>query len=165
MSEEIIQVLERLRFNKETGEFFWIKPSKHHPDLLGKIAGGARVSRSNKKYWVIKLNGKAYKRGRLVYLVTHGKWPKPCVDHINGNSLDDRPENLRQATIMENCWNHKSRKRKLSLPMGVRTNTTGNYSARITVNKKQIHLGCFKTIEEAQSVYQVARKEMYGQFA
>ena len=162
---DVEQVLERLRFNKETGEFFWIKPSKYHLDLLGKIAGGARNSRRNKKYWVIKLNGKTYKRGRLVYLVTHGKWPEPCVDHINGNSLDDRPENLRQATIMENSWNHKCRKRKLSLPMGVRTNPTGTYSARIAVNKKQIHLGYFKTIEEAQSVYQAARKEMYGQFA
>ena len=162
---EVEQVLDRLSFNKETGEFFWIKPSKYHSNLVGTIAGGARYSKRNKEYWVIKLNGKAYKRGRLVYLITHGKWPDPCVDHINGNSLDDRPENLRQATIMENSWNHKSRKRKLNLPMGVRLNPTGSYSARITVNKKQIHLGCFITAEEAKSVYQAARKEMYGQFA
>ena len=162
---EIVQVLERLRFDKETGQFFWVNPNKHHLDLIGKVAGCVGRSNPNKKYWVIKLNGKTYKRARLVYLVTHGKWPEPCVDHINGNSLDDRPENLRQATVTENSWNHKFRKRKINLPMGVRVNPAGTYSARISVNKKQIHLGFFKTTEEAYSVYQMARKEMYGQFA
>jgi len=49
--------------------------------------------------------------------------------------------------------------------MGVRVNPAGTYSARISVNKKQIHLGFFKTTEEAYSVYQMAREEMYGQFA
>ena len=164
---DIEQVLDRLNFDKETGQFFWIKPSKYNSHLVGKIAGGARASstKANKKYWVIKLNGKFYKRGRLVYLITHGKWPEPCIDHINGNSLDDRPENLRSATITENNWNHKSRKKRTNLPMGIRSNPNGSYTARIAVNKKRIHLGCFKTIEEAKSVYQKARKEMYGTFA
>ena len=165
MSEEIQQVLEKLMLNKETGEFFWIKPSKHHPDLLGKIAGGARANKSNKKYWVIKLNGKAYKRGRLVYLVIHGKWPEPCVDHINGDSTDDRPSNLREATIMENAWNHKKRARRIQLPIGVRNIASGKFQARIGYCGKQIHLGAFQSPNEASAAYQSKRKELYGQFA
>lgn len=165
MSNEVEQLLEKLKFDKEIGQFIWIKPNKHHPDLMGKIAGCAQESSPNKKYWIIRFNKKAYKRGHLVYFLTHGEWPKPCLDHINGNSLDDRPENFRKATIMENTWNHKSRKRKINLPMGVRINASGTYSARISVNKKRMHLGYFNTIEEAKDIYQKARKEMYGQFA
>ena len=162
---EVEQILKRLRFDKETGQFFWIKPSKYHLDLIGKVAGCIGRSNPNKKYWVIKLNGKAYKRARLVYLITHGKWPEPCVDHINGNSLDDRPENLRQASIMENAWNHKKRARRIQLPIGVRNLASGKFQARIGYCGKQIHLGAFQSPNEASAAYQSKRKELYGQFA
>jgi hypothetical protein len=114
-----------LRFEKTTGQFYWINPPKRHPDLLNKEAGCSQKSRGNKNYWVIKLNGKKYKRGHLVYFLIHGEWPKPCLDHINGNSLDDRPENLRKATITENNWNQKTRKRTINLPIGVRVTLRG----------------------------------------
>jgi len=154
-----------LSFNKTTGQFYWINPPKKHPDLLNKEAGCSQKNRGNKNYWVIKLNGKKYKRGHLVYFLTHGEWPKPCLDHINGDSLDDRPENLRKATITENNWNHKSRKRTINLPMGVRLNCSGSFSARISFHGKQIHLGAFDTPEQASNVYQVKRKELYDRFA
>jgi hypothetical protein len=160
-----VEILEILSFNKVTGEFFWVKPSKYHNDLIGKLAGNPQPTKRNKYYWVIQINGKKYKRGHLVYFLTHGEWPKPCLDHINGNSLDDRPENLRKATIMENAWNHKSRKRKINLPMGVRVNCSGRFSARIAYKGKQIHLGAFDTPQDASNIYQLKRKELYGQFA
>lgn len=159
------EILELLSFNKVTGEFFWVKPSKHHNDLIGKLAGNPQPTKRNKSYWVIQINGKKYKRGHLVYFLTHGEWPKPCLDHINGNSLDDRPENLRKATIMENAWNHKFRKRRIELPMGVRSNCSGSFSARISYKGKQIHLGAFDNPEDASNIYQQKRKELYGQFA
>jgi hypothetical protein len=159
-----VEILEMLSFNKITGEFFWIKPNKHHRDLTNTLAG-CPAAKNNKYYWVIQINGKKYKRGHLVYFLTHGEWPKPCLDHINGNSLDDRPENLRKATITENAWNHKNRKRRIDLPMGVRVNCSGRFSARIAYKGKQIHLGAFDTPQDASNIYQLKRKELYGQFA
>ena len=160
-----VEILEILSLNKITGELFWVKPNKYHKDLIGKLAGSAQASHNNKFYWVIQINEKKYKRGHLVYFLTHGEWPKPCLDHINGNSLDDRPENLRKATITENAWNHKSRKRRIDLPMGVRVNCSGRFSARIAYKGKQIHLGAFDTPQDASNIYQLKRKELYGQFA
>ena len=49
------------RFEKTTGQFYWINPPKKHPDLLNKEAGSSQKSRGNKHYWVIQLNKKKYK--------------------------------------------------------------------------------------------------------
>ena len=156
---------QRLKLNIETGKLFWIQPPKRHPDLVGKEAGCLQRGNANKNYWVVQIDGKKYKRGHLVYFLTHGEWAKPCLDHINGDSLDDRPENLRKATVMQNAWNHKSRKRRIDLPMGVRVNCSGKFSARISHQGKQIHLGVFDTPQDASNIYQLKRKELYGQFA
>ena len=153
------------KLDSETGKLFWIKPPKRHPDLLGTEAGCLQKNKSQKNYWVVQVNGKKYKRGRIVFFMTHGYWPSPCIDHINGDSTDDRPSNLRQATILENSWNHKTRKRKTNLPMGVRSNCSGTFSARIAYKGKQIHLGAFDSVEQASNIYQLKRKELYGQFA
>ena len=146
------------------GKFFWKNVSKYHNQINGMEAGCASPA-NGKNYWNIKINSKRYKRGRLMFLYVYGKFPNPCVDHINGDSLDDRIENLREATVIENAWNHKKRKRKTNLPMGVRNTKYGKYQARISFKGKLLHLGIFETVEKAQSIYQIKRKELYGEFA
>jgi hypothetical protein len=146
------------------GKFVWKNASKYHQDMNGKEAGFCQANRK-KQYWVIKINNIPYKRGRLMYFYVNGKFPSPCVDHINGNSLDDRIENLRQATVIENAWNHKKRKRSVNLPMGIRSMANGKFQARIGYKSKQIHLGVFETVDEAKKVYELKRKELYGEFA
>lgn len=147
------------------GTFTWKSPPPGHPRLLGTEAGSARPNRS-KSYWVIKIGGKAFKRSRMIFLAVHGHWPSPCVDHINGNSLDDRIFNLREATVTENAWNHKGRARRQSLPMGVRlVAKSGRYQARISFNGRQIHLGAYDTPAEAQSIYIAKRRELFNEFA
>ena len=146
------------------GKFIWKNVSKYHPDLFGKEAGCP--SPANKKiYWHIKINNKRYKRGRLMFLYVYGRFPNPCIDHINGNSLDDKIKNLREATVIENAWNHKKRKRQIDLPMGVRNMANGKFQARIGYRGKQLHLGVFKTPIEAKKIYEAKRKELYGKFA
>lgn len=155
---------QQIKLDKETGKFYWLRPPKKHPDLIGKEAG-CKVSTGKKSYWVIQIDGKKYKRGRLVFFFINGYWPNPCIDHINGDSTDDRPSNLRQATIMENSWNHRKRARRIQLPIGVRNLASGKFQARIGYCGKQIHLGAFQSPDEASAAYQSKRKELYGQFA
>jgi hypothetical protein len=148
----------------DEGKFVWKNVSKHHKRLNGQEAGCA--SDANKKpYWNIKINNKRYKRGRLMFLYVYGEFPNPCVDHINGDSLDDRIKNLREATVMENAWNHKKRKRRIDLPMGVRNMANGKFQARISYKGKQLHLGVFDTPNKAKAIYETKRKELYGKFA
>lgn len=82
------------------------------------------------------------------------------VDHINGDSLDNRKSNLRIVTQAENMRNIMPNN-----PMkGIRTHTlkdgTIRYSARITVNYKTISLGTFDTLEEAQAARKQAEIEI-----
>lgn len=158
------RLMQILRYEANTGLFTWICPPKYHPRLAGEIAGQKISGRSGKGYWHIQIDGRKWKRSRLAFLYMTGRMPSECIDHINGDSLDDRWENLREATITQNAWNHKSRKKKSHMPMGVRTQN-GKYVARIAVNKKQITIGTFLTQEAAAAAYQSAREKYYGEFA
>ena len=149
----------------ERGVLHWKVAPRTHPRLAGVEAGGARRNHNGKFYWVIRLRGRAYKRGRLIFLIAHGRWPEPCVDHRNGNSLDDRLDNLREATVTENAWNHKGRKKRLQLPMGVRVIGSGRFQARLAYRGTMLHLGAFDTPNEAHAIYLAKRKEMYREFA
>ena len=154
----------RLALDVVTGRVYWRNPSKYHAEKLGIEAGTVWAGTRSTPYWVVRLDGKAYKRSRIVFCMMHGRWPEPCVDHINGDSLDDRPANLREATLTENAWNHKRRAKRSLLPMGVRA-LGSRYQARIACNKMMHCLGVFDTPEAAADAYQRARKEYFREFA
>lgn len=149
----------------EAGRLFWANVTKHHPRLNGAEAGCARLGHSGKRYWIVKINRVPYRRSQLILTAATGVWPAETVDHINGNSLDDRACNLRHATLAENARTHKRRAKNSPLPMGVRLAASGKYQARIAHNNRSIALGVFQTAAAAQAAYQIARKELFGDFA
>lgn len=161
----IDQLRELFTFDAETGRLFWKVASKHNPSRLGLEAGSPRKGRGGKFYWVIKINGRAMRRGRIVFAITQGRWPSPCVDHADGNSLNDRPSNLREATRQQNNWNIKARKKKSSLPMGVAKNRCGRFAAQIGFCGRRMTIGTFSTEQEASEAYRAKRKELFGEFA
>lgn len=79
------------------------------------------------------------------------------VDHINDNKLDNQLENLQLITQRYNA--SKSRVNNSGLT-GVYKNKYNNFRAQIKINSKQIHLGYFKTKEEAHLAYQNKLKEV-----
>lgn len=159
------EIVKRLHVDLETGICVWKDATKHHRALVGHEAGCARrQAHTGKKYWVIKINGIPYKRSYLVLTIATGRWPESIVDHIDGDSLNDSASNLRNATPLENAWNHKGRAKKADTPMGVRRLRSGRFQARITVNKEQMIIGVFDDVTSAQAAYQHARKENFGAF-
>jgi len=160
----VSEITERLNVDLETGICTWRDATKYHRPLVGCLAGHAQAKNSGKTYWLIKLNGHPYRRAQLVLTVATGRWPTETVDHIDGNSLNDRAANLRHATIMQNAWNHKRRAKKADTPMGVRRLPSGRFQARIAVNKQQQIIGVFDTVQAAEAAYMQARKENYGAF-
>jgi hypothetical protein len=86
------------------------------------------------------------------------------VDHINGNSLDNRRCNLRICTQMENTQNSRRHK-------GARSRFKGVYPigdkwyARIKYKGQMYHLGTFDDQVEAAKVRDRKALELAGEFA
>ena len=144
-------------FDFNNGRVFWRTPPKNHSERRGMEAGSLNKAKGkNKDYWLICLDEKIYKRGRLIFLVKYGRWPYPVLDHINGNSLDDRLCNLRECSRTQNNLNIDVAQGKRELPRGVSITAQGRYMARL--NSKS--LGVYSTKEEAESVYKSAKAEV-----
>lgn len=83
------------------------------------------------------------------------------TDHINGNGLDNRKENLRTVDHQQNminCARHKigsSKYRGVSWHIGNK-----NWMAQITVNKKNVYIGAYPTEIEAKEAYDKYRSEL-----
>jgi hypothetical protein len=87
------------------------------------------------------------------------------VDHINGDKLDNRRENLRTCTCAQNTANRGKQINNTSGYKGVHRLPWGRYRAEISVNGKKHNLGCFKTAEDAAVAYDAAARELLGKFA
>lgn len=88
------------------------------------------------------------------------------VDHINGNGLDNRKENLRLCTHAENQRNAKIRSDNKSGYKGVGWNKQKNkWETRVRLNGRPKIVGFFSDPVDAAKAYDAKAKEIYGDFA
>jgi len=85
------------------------------------------------------------------------------VDHINGDSLDNRRTNLRIASTTENNRNVGPRRNSSSRFKGVDFNR-GRWRARIRLNYEHIELGMYGNEVEAAYAYDLASLKYHGAF-
>lgn len=105
------------------------------------------------------------KRIRLHRFILGQKNKNIFVDHINGNTLDNRKSNLRNCTQNENQRNcRKHRDNKTGLKGIYYQKEAKKYHAQIMVNSKVIYLGLFTNKEEAHAAYCEASKKYHGEF-
>lgn len=85
------------------------------------------------------------------------------VDHINGNTLDNRKENLRVTTHSENAFN--SRNKKGRFPRGIYKYDNRNKPWFAQIHKEGVRycLGYFYTEREALDAYNKKAVELYGE--
>lgn len=94
--------------------------------------------------------------------------PNECVvDHINGNTLDNRTENLRLASFRENAANRsKINKSATSIYRGVYYDTARRrWRSQIKTSGKNKFLGHFTSEIDAAKAYDNAARTEYGDFA
>jgi len=148
-------------FDYRDGKLFW-KVANIGSCQTYKEAGTINSSGGYRRIMVDK---KHHLTHRLVYLMHHGHLPK-FLDHINNNRLDNRIENLREATVSQNQCNKVYNGKSKSGVKGVCWHKRENrWSAQIQINKKKICLGYFKSVEDAAKVLQGSREKYHGEFA
>lgn len=91
------------------------------------------------------------------------------VDHINGDVLDNRRENLRITTQKNNSRNSTVAINNTSGFTGVKIihlrGGKTRYRARITVNRKEIGLGTYDTIDEAVLARKKGEVKYFGKYS
>lgn len=87
------------------------------------------------------------------------------VDHINGDTLDNRKSNLRICNISQNAMNQKTSTRNKSGHKGIFWEKSRNkWRATINIDKKQIMIGRYNTLEEAIQARRQAEIDYYGEY-
>jgi len=149
-------------------------PQAYLKDLLDydKHTGVISFKKTQRKachaefYAYLSIDGVRYPAHRVIWKLVKGYDPVNDIDHINGNGLDNRLCNLREATRQENCRNRRS-KSKTGLK-GVVIDPKRNskiYMAKLyRPGKAQLHLGYFYTAEEAHQAWCEAALELHGSF-
>lgn len=169
-SQDVLQKL--LEYNPDTGVLRW-KPretSEFVPTPKrtaewqqrwwnARFAGCIAGTLSDEGYLCARINGTTYKVHRLVWKLTHGVDPE-FIDHVNGNRIDNRIENLRSISFVANRKNAGVPTNNTSGILGV-DRRNGKWRARITHNKELIELGQFPTEAEAVAARRAAEK-MFG---
>lgn len=99
---------------------------------------------------------------RLIVNTSKGR----VIDHINGNTLDNRLTNLRECTQSDNAKNQKLNIRNKTGYKGVYFDKRyKKYIASVNSNYKKIHAGVYLTAEEAAKAYNKLALELHGEFA
>jgi hypothetical protein len=147
---------------------------EYQPDgrLLRKVTTNPRAvvgeysgSINKAGYLRTRVAGTLYTNHRLIWFMHHGTWPK-VVDHINRIKTDNRIENLRACSQSQNMHNSTTRSNNTTGVKGVSWRPTKNkFRARITVDRKEICVGHFATLEEARIAVETARTMYHGEFA
>ena len=102
------------------------------------------------RYWKVNLNGHPYAAHRVIWLMHYGYFPENEIDHINRNPLDNKLENLREASRTCNARNTGIACINSSGVKGVYWNKRdSSWIARIKVRQKYYHLGYFDNFCEA----------------
>jgi hypothetical protein len=87
------------------------------------------------------------------------------VDHINGNTLDNRRSNLRIVTQAQNNMNRRARRNGTSKFKGVQLcKSTGRWRAMISDGSRYKHIGRFDKEVEAAYAYDLESLRHHGNY-
>lgn len=148
MSLDIGYIKKILLYCPKSGKLTWRRRGNQTPSWNTRFAGKEAGSLHNSNgitYKRVVIDGKKYYAHRLAYAIHHGEWPS-VIDHIDGDGLNNKAENLRGVTQSENQKNHRLHKDNKSGISGVHfSDRLGKFVVRIGKS----HLGCYETLLDA----------------
>ncbi len=154
-----------LDYDPDTGILIW----KPRPESYFASASAAKTWRKQTEgkqagwascgYLILTIKQLHWPAHRAAFAIMEGYHPDGEIDHINGDRMDNRWSNLRVVTMLENMRNREIPSHNKSGVMGV-DEFRGKWRATIKDTRfdRQMHLGTFKTIEEATAARKAAER-------
>jgi hypothetical protein len=169
-----LEDLERLfEYNEHTGKIYWRERSVEefynsrshkawNTHFSGKEAGSKHYVNG---YIEIRCpDKKLYKAQRIAWKLYHKTEPAVIIDHINGNTSDNRITNLRESSHQENSRNMKGVS-ETGYKGVTYSKTKKSYVVNYCVADTTYVKGGFNTAEDAAREYDKIVKDLYGDFA
>jgi hypothetical protein len=154
------RLLELLEYHPDTG-IFTHKISRGR-SIKGKAAGNL----SDKGYVRISIDGVHFKAHRLAWFYCFQEWPDGLLDHEDKNKSNNRLDNLREATSVQNGHNTHLYSNNSTGFTGVSWHVaSGKFIAQIRINSKTAYLGLYTSAQDASEAYQKVAKQHFGEFA
>ena len=123
-----------------------------------KAIGAARASRGGNRYIRIKVFRTHIAAHRLAWRLITGSWPSGEIDHVDGNTLNNKRENIRNVPRTINQRNQKRNCRNTTGVCGV-VRYGQKFRASFKINDKKQHLGTFERIGDAEEALKRARSQ------
>lgn len=122
-----------------------VTPHPHKPELSGQPCGNLDA----RGYWRLQLKGRTYKLHRVIFVLHWGHDPAPLfVDHIDRNTDNNHPSNLRAVTYKQNNNNRKRQLREFAYQYTTNKNRwRGQY---VGTTGRHVHVCTTSTKFEAQ---------------
>ena len=166
---EHIKSIVKINSNSPSG-LMWLPRKKHgnQKDNCGYVI--ILNKKNGYRGWVVNI---LYNKkqclplcSRIIFLLANGYLTKGKeIDHIDGNPLNNRVENLREATSSQNSCNAKTQKNNTSGHKGILWDKKREkWLVRITLEKKHFYLGRYENLEEAIQVVMSERARLHGEF-
>ena len=152
--EELLSVL---RYEPETGRFFW----KVCVGTTGQ-AGSEAGTINPEGYVTILYKRRGYRAHRIAWLFTYGEWPPEVIDHVDGNPTNNRISNLRACEEWQNAGNKGPNKNNTT---GIRGVTFHKGDRKFHARFRGKYSGSFDTIEEAGARYEELSRAYYNEFS
>lgn len=150
-------VLEELfHYDELTGQLYyryrdrkWFKTNNAFAVFNSRTAGKTVGSkRGASRYSKCTLFNNTHLTHRLIYKLVTGESPEE-VDHIDGDTFNNKIENLRPSNKKLNKLNQKVPKHNTTGFVGVTKQTNGKWRASYMLERKTFSVGTFKDYEEA----------------
>lgn len=155
-------VLRRFSYDPDTGIIRRIQLTRSYYKSVGYLRN-AEAGYVKRGYRWIGHRRRQVMASRLAWFMHYGRWPIGLIDHADGNRLNNRITNLREATKAQNIWNSTGRRDSTTGVRGVTIDGQA-VSKRYKVMLGNDWLGHFATLEEAAEARARAAKAKYGEF-
>jgi hypothetical protein len=158
---DVARVRDVLSYDAATGLLRW-KLVKRGGQEVGAVAGHINKQRG---YVHVRVDGVLYKGHRLAWAIHYGEQPPKVIDHANGDTSDNRIENLRGACQSYNSGNRRMSSNNTTGYKGVYLDRSGKFRAQGKKYQKVAYLGMHKTSKDAAEAYNLWAVEAFGEFA